>query len=273
MVGQVVCDRGRMTVRARVAVLALALVVGGCGTSGAAPDGPTTDPGPSPRPGPDLSDADLWLSFDTDTVGYDGSPAFPDALGGPFTGRVVVENRGVVESVEGAPGRGRAVAFPPKCTATVDCPRAMVEVPPGPALNPGEDPFAYGASVWLAADQTTVGSNIVQKGRFGTTGGQWKLQVDGDAGDPSCVVRTGTDVLTVRSGVSIADGAWHHVVCRRDAEGVSIEVDGAVDRVEGRSGSVSNEFPISIGSPGVGEQDDQFHGRIDDVFLQIDTGG
>ena len=268
-----VCDSGWMVVRARVAVLALALVVGGCGASGAAPERPTADPGSSPRQGPDLSDADLWLSFDSDTVAYDGSTAYPDAHGDPFLGRVVVENDGVVESVEGPPGRGRAVAFPPKCAATVDCPRAMVEVPPGPALNPGEEPFSYGASVWLAADQTTVGSNIVQKGRFGTTGGQWKLQVDGDAGDPSCVIRAGTDVLTVRSSVSIADGEWHHVVCRRDAEGVSIEVDGVVDQVTGRSGSVSNQFPITIGSPGVGEQDDQFHGRIDDVFLQVDAGG
>lgn len=262
-----------MTVRAHVVVLALALLVGGCGTSVADSDRPVADTGPSARPGPDLSDADLWLSFDSDTAGYDGSPAYPDELGGPYEGRVVTHNDGKVESVEGAPGRGRAVAFPPKCTATIGCPRAMVEVPPGPAVNPGEEPFAFGASVWLDPDQTAMGSNIVQKGRFGTAGGQWKLQVDGDAGDPSCVVRTGVDLLTVRSSVSIADGEWHHVVCRRDSEGVSIEVDGAVDTVAGRSGSVSNEFPIRIGSPGVGEEDDQFHGRIDDVFLQIEPGG
>ena len=127
--------------------------------------------------------------------------------------------------------------------------------------------------MWLSADQTTVGSNIVQKGRFGTTGGQWKLQVDGVDGNPSCVVRSGTDVLTVRSSVTIADSEWHLVVCRRDSLGLSIEVDGSVDRVPGASGSVSNSQPINVGSPGVGDRDDQFHGRIDDVFLEIGTSG
>jgi hypothetical protein len=35
---------------------------------------------------------------------------------------------------------------------------------------------------------------------------------------------------------------------------------------------VDNELPITIGSPGVGEHDDQFSGRIDDVFLEIGPG-
>ena len=99
----------------------------------------------------------------------------------------------------------------------------MVEVLPDPALNPGEGDFEYGAAVWLSPEQTTTGSNIVQKGRFGTAGGLWKLQVDTDAGEPSCVVRSGTDELIVRSSVSIADSAWHFVVCRRDKEGLSIQ--------------------------------------------------
>lgn len=209
------------------------------------------------------------MSFDRQTTDLDGAPQFADALGGPFTGRVVTANDGVVESVPGAPGRGLGVAFPPRCTAPTGCPRAMVEVDPSPELDPGDAAFAYGASVLLAPDQTSVGSNIVQNGRFGTTGGQWKLQVDGDAGIPSCVLRSGTDLLTVRSSISIADGEWHQVVCRRDPSGLSIAVDESVDRVAGRTGSVSNRLSIRIGSPGVGDQDDQFHGRVDDVFLEI----
>ena len=53
-------------------------------------------------------------------------------------------------------------------------------------------------------------------------------------------------------------------------EGLSIRVDDTVDRVDGRTGSVSNQWPVRIGSPGVGDDDDQFHGRVDDVFLRID---
>ena len=87
----------------------------------------------------------------------------------------------------------------------------MVEVAPDPALDPGESDFEFGASVWLAPDQTTRGSNIVQKGRFAAGDGLWKLQVDSDEGEPSCVIRSGSDLLTVRSSVSIADGSWHRV--------------------------------------------------------------
>ena len=77
-------------------------------------------------------------------------------------------------------------------------------------------------------------------------------------------------VVTVRSRVSIADSEWHRVVCRRDAEGVSIEVDGSVDRKPAGAARSNNAYPITVGSPGVGDHDDQFHGRIDDVFLEIE---
>jgi hypothetical protein len=209
------------------------------------------------------------LSFDSDTVGAGSPPEFRDALGNDHRGQVVVANDGAVESVPGPPDRGLAAGFPSRCTADHGCPRALVEVPAAPSLDPGTAPFAYGASVWLAPDQTSVGSNIVQKGRFGTTGGQWKLQIDGLAGEPSCVVRSGSDVVVVRSSVSVADSRWHRVVCRRDAGAVSIEVDGTVDREDVRTGAVDSPMPVRIGSPGVGDHDDQFHGRIDDVFLVI----
>jgi hypothetical protein len=255
------------------ACLAVVLVgVPGCATSEGEPHvRPLPDPTGSPSANRDLSGADLWLSFDSDSVAYSGLPEYPDALGRPLAGRVVSANGGTTQSVRGAPGRGMAVAFPSKCSDAVGCPRAMLEVVAAPSLDAGQKPFAYGASVRMTPDQTTVGSNILQKGRFGTAGGQWKLQVDGEEGRPSCVIRSGDTVLTVRSSVSVADGEWHLLVCRRDLQGLSVDVDGSVDRVSGRSGSVSNDWPITIGSPGVGEHDDQFHGWVDDVFLEIDS--
>jgi hypothetical protein len=265
---------GRRPVRARVGLAVAAILLFGVASScgSGERDTPPAVPEPTSRSGPDLSDADLWLSFDGDTVGYDGATEYPDALGGPFAGRVVTANDGKIELVPGPDGGGDAVAFPARCTAPRGCPRAMVEVIADPALNPGESDFEYGAAVWLSPDQTTTGSNIVQKGRFGTAGGQWKLQVDNEAGEPSCVVRSGADELLVRSSVSISDSAWHFVMCRRDGEGLSIHVDDTVDRVAGRTGSVDNEWPVRVGSPGVGDQDDQFHGRVDDVFLRVAPG-
>lgn len=265
--------RGRVPARPATAlvvvVVAAVAAAAGCSGSDVADHDPprAVDTGSAGRS--DLADATMWLSFDDDTVDYDGATAYPDALGGPFAGRVVTANGGKVERVTGADGSHGAVAFPAKCTASTGCPRAMVEVLPDPALDPGERPFEFGATVWLAPDQTTTGSNLVQKGRYGTEGGQWKLQVDSESGEPSCVVRSGSQVVVVRSSVSVADSRWHRVVCRRDERGVAISVDDVVDREAGPTRSVTNPWPVRVGSPGVGDQDDQFHGRIDDVFLRI----
>jgi hypothetical protein len=253
--------------RTAAAALTLAGALGGCGADDAEEpaDGPSSS-------GPELSHADLWLSFDQ-AVGTAGSPSFPDAAGGSSVGRVVSAFDGAVDVVSGPDGRGSAIAFPEACAAPTGCPRAMIEVAPAAALEPAEHDFEYGATVWQAPDQTAIGSNIMQKGRFGTEGGQWKLQVDGVRGEPSCVVRgddPGAQPLVVQSKVSISDSRWHVVVCRRDADGISIEVDGETEAKDGQTGSVANEWPIRIGAPGVGEGDDQFHGRVDDVFLFID---
>jgi hypothetical protein len=254
--------------RAVAALVVVLVATGGCG-----PDAEEDGSGsPTGSAGPDLSRADLWLSFDDD-VASDGTPGFEDDAGGLFVGRVVSVNDGEVEEVAGADGTGAAISFPPTCGAATGCPRAMVEVMADASLDPGSSDFEYGAAVWLAPDQTTSGSNIVQKGRFGTDGGQWKLQVDNDEGQPSCVVRgdrPGAEPLVVRSSVTIADSQWHRVVCRRAGDDLTIEVDGAVDREEGETGSVVSEWPVRVGAPGVGDEDDQFHGRIDDVYLLVD---
>jgi hypothetical protein len=146
-------------------------------------------------------------------------------------------------------------------------------VPDDPALDPGDAPFEFGATVRLEPGQTTSGSNIVQKGRFAASDALWKLQVDNDLGHPSCVIRSGDDLLRVRSGVSISDGEWHRVVCRKTDDGIGIEVDGVGRDLRGRLGQMSSEWPIRIGAPGVGEHDDQFHGEIDDVYLRVGVVG
>lgn len=261
--------RSRLRGRASAAVVTVVLVgvVSGCGgDDGDADEG---GPGPTTAASTNLSDATLWLSFEDQGLTYQGETQFPDALGGPYAALVATANDGTVEVVAGVDGRGDALAFPEKCDADTGCPRAMLEVPPDTALDPGSEDFEFGAAVWVAPDQTTTGSNIMQRGRFDTEGGLWKLQVDSLEGRPSCVVRSGDDQVLVRSTVSVADSAWHRVVCRRDATGVEIDVDGVVDREAGETGSVATEWPLRIGSPGVGDQDDQFHGRIDDVFLKI----
>ncbi len=257
-------------VRVVGAAMVAAAVLGnaGCASSGAGSEVRLSlTPSASPS-GPDFSKAVLWLPFDESSIDFDGFTVFPDGHEGPYEGRVMFANDGGVDDVAGPEGRGRAVAFPGPCGGP-DCPRALVEVAHDPALDPGDRDFAYGATVRLAPDETTTGSNILQKGRFAASDGLWKLQVDNDAGHPSCVIRSGTTMLRVRSKTSIADSSWHLVVCRRDGDGISIEVDGRMDREGGELGPVSSDWPVRIGAPGVGEGDDQFHGQVDDVFLEI----
>lgn len=258
--------RGTLVLLVPTVLLALA----GCG-DGDGP-GPTPTPTPTPDDGPDYSGAALWLPFDEVTTAEDGTEELPAGSGAPYAGRVVQANGGEVQQVEGPEGRGSALQFPAVCDAPSGCPMALVEVAPAAAFEPGAAAFSWGASVRLPPSATTGGSNVVQQGRFGSEGGQWKLQVDGEEGMPSCRVRGDAGDLVVTSSVSVADDAWHRVVCHRDDEGVSIAVDGEVVRETGATGVIASAEPIRVGSPGVNDGDDQFSGSIDDVFLELGAG-
>jgi hypothetical protein len=169
---------------------------------------------------------------------------------------------------------GEAVRFPAPCAVYGDpaCPRAILESGPSPALNPGARPLRFGASVRLRPEETTEGSNVVQKG-FALGRSQYKLQIDGRAGRPSCVL-VGTDspaIHTAASAVSVADGGWHAVECARDGAALTIVVDGTVT---GRATvperlSVVNTLPLRIGGKGTSPNNDQFHGALDDVYVTV----
>lgn len=163
---------------------------------------------------------------------------------------------------------GRALRFPAGC-----CARVVLEAAPSPVLNPGRAAFSFGAWVRLTADETSPGANVVQKGYSDSPGGQWKLQVDGSAGRPSCRVvgagaRTG---YLAMAGRSVADGRWHQLTCRRTANQLSLNVDGAVQAVRAIPAdlTVANDVPLRIGGKGVGRANDQFHGEVDDVYLSL----
>ena len=195
----------------------------GCSSAGAGRgDRPPAPPSASPS-GPDLSDADAVAVLRGRERRLSTAPTvYPDALGGPFDGRVVTADGGGVERTPGPAGRGRAVAFPARCDGPSGCPRAIVEVAPDPALDPGESDFEFGATCGWRPTRRRRGSNIVQKGRFAADDGLWKLQVDSDEGEPSCVVAVRVPTCS-RSGpsVSIADCSWHRVVCRAGPRRVS----------------------------------------------------
>ena len=166
-------------------------------------------------------------------------------------------------------GTGEAVQFPPPCTRE-PCPRLILRVSSRPGLNPGTSPFSYGATVRLARRHTTDGQNVLQKG-YAAEGSQYKLQIDGRAGHPSCVlVGEGSRRIHVAvADVGVADGGWHQVTCRRGRDTLTILVDGAP-----RAGTpippdlrVDNAMSLNIGGKSAHARNDQFHGAADDIWI------
>jgi hypothetical protein len=79
------------------------------------------------------------------------------------------------------------------------------------------------------------------------------------------------DIRQVVSAVTVADGAWHIVQCRRVGSAFRVLVDG---RVRGLAKipadiSIANNHPLSIGGKGAYRDNDQFNGAVDDVFVRI----
>jgi hypothetical protein len=170
-----------------------------------------------------------------------------------------------------AHGTGSAAQFPPECTGPA-CPRMVLQTPSAPDLNPGNQPMSFGATVRLAAGQTTDGQNILQKG-YSAAGGQYKLQADKHAGRPSCAMTSAGDktIHLAWSYVTIADGAWHTLECRRAGTSLTILVDGVIrgSATIPATLTVNNTAPLVLGGKGLGRNSDQYQGALDDVWIRI----
>jgi hypothetical protein len=169
---------------------------------------------------------------------------------------------------------GGVAAFPARCAPAKSrpCPRAILQTPDHPVLNPGTRTFHYGATLRLLPGQTSAGSNVVQKG-YADSRSQWKLQIDGFSGLPSCVLvgRGSSRVHLVRAAVTIADGRWHRVTCWRGGGRLAIVVDGVT---RGQAAvpaglAIGNDMPVRIGGKNPQQRNDQFHGQLDEVHYAL----
>lgn len=250
------------------------ILAAGCG-SGSDP-APSASPSAASRPGAGPASAGERLRWPFDEVSGPVAEV-ADASGGGRGGTVVATAGGRVEAVRpGHDGRGGAVRFPAVCTETDgSCPRAAIQGPADPALDPGAAPFTFGVRVRVKpGDLTTAhGSNLVQKGTSLTS--QWKMQID-DArgGRPSCVVRAagGEPFTLVQSRMGVADGRWHGVICRRTATELQILVDGKVTgtaAVAPDLAVVPAGMPVVAGAANAAIRNDQFHGELDEVFFAV----
>ncbi|MEV0898112.1 LamG domain-containing protein [Actinoplanes sp. NPDC049802] len=210
---------------------------------------------------------DNVAAYNFDTTIADGT--FDDGSGHGHLLRAVTRNGGAPRMVPH--GAGQALGFPAKCAGDA-CPRLILQAGDTPDLNPGTRPLRYGAGVLLSPAETGRGENILQKG-YSNGGGQYKLQVDGLSGKPSCGIsdKTGTTVHVARSRTSVADGRWHRLECRRTGPTLAIVVDDRLETVTAVPATLSVEStqPFTVGGKGVGQNNDQFHGTLDDIWVQI----
>ncbi len=222
--------------------------------------------GVTPQAGESTPVSPYVASYNFDTTVADGT--FDDGSGNGHLLRTVTRNGGRVTT---APhGNGQALVFPVRCTGGT-CPRVVLQANDTADLNPGGKTLAYGANVLLGKSEGASPENILQKGF--TTGGQYKLQIDGTTGKPSCAMSDshGGPVYLARSRTSIGDGQWHGLECRRDAETLSVVVDDQVQTSTAIPAalSVTTVQPFSLGGKGVGADNDQFHGSLDDVWIRV----
>ncbi|NMO55442.1 LamG domain-containing protein [Actinoplanes sp. TBRC 11911] len=168
---------------------------------------------------------------------------------------------------------GGTVAFPAACRSGADaCPRGLLEAPDDADLNPGTRVFRWSARVAVTKAQLAGSSNVLQKG-VSTGGSQWKLQIGATNGRAQCIVAgTGTTgSYVVRSSQTVADGAWHKVVCQRNGTSLSVWVDN-VQRGAATipaSLSISNSLPLRVGGPNFNTHSDMYHGQLDDVYAEL----
>jgi hypothetical protein len=234
-------------------------------------------PAPPPTSSAGPSGWEVVASYNFDD-GFDRAGTIFDDSGHGHTLRLASRHGGALRTE--LRGGGLALTYPRPCRkvsrrlagAPPACPRVVLQASTSDELNPGTRPFAWGAMIKLPANATGPGENVIQKG-FRARTGQFKLQVDGTAGHPSCVM---TETRTrafheVYARVSIADGRWHRVDCLRDRTRLTIVVDRGIS-AETRIPAglmVSNDMPLRIGGKGVLTGNDQFNGAIDDVYVAL----
>lgn len=165
-----------------------------------------------------------------------------------------------------------AVHFPNLCgdNRPKDCPRAILESGPADFLNPGTNNFRWGASVLMLPNETSDGSNVLQKG-LSMSGSQFKLQVDGSQGRPSCVLNGNEGKFVALSPEPITDSRWHDLICDRTNSQLTLYVDGwrKAEAIIPVGLSIVNDRPLTIGGKGQGPHNDQFHGTLDNAFVVV----
>jgi hypothetical protein len=165
----------------------------------------------------------------------------------------VLEDNGSGQSRDGVIGKyveldGRSHLFPRiDRSIHMQQPGHIDKIPDYDALDPGDRVYSVAVSVKY---RRGIDRNIIQKGQGSPVGGMFKMKV-GWKGQVYCLFRGDLGDSTV-VGPDLGDGQWHDIRCVRTLNGSLMVVDGQrVDTSINDSGTISNDWPITIGGNSV----------------------
>lgn len=173
----------------------------------------------------------------------------PDASGSGRHGVI----GGEPEITDGAAGSALALAD-----------GAHVEVPPSDGFGVGDGPFT--AAAWFRTEADTAQSVLWAHGVGGGVP-QWWIRVEPGDDRIRGLIETDAGVRSVAAPGAYADGAWHHVALTRDADGLTLYVDGEAAATAGAiGGSIPSDTSTGLH---VGQRPDGANaltGAVDDVW-------
>ncbi len=165
-------------------------------------------------------------------------------------------------------------------TAPPPKPERLVQVN-NSRLNPGSRDY----TVTVRFRTTRSYGNMIQKGQSQTPGGYFKWEIP--SGILMCLFRSrdqngnllGEKSVKSPASMPLNDGLWHTVRCEKTVDRVTMTIDGTttVQSSRGTIGSISNNFPLTIGGKGDCDQVtvtcDYFSGNIDWVHIEAGKTG
>jgi hypothetical protein len=141
--------------------------------------------------------------------------------------------------------------------------KSQVTVPSASDINPGSGTFTISLHVYATTTPTTGDYDLVKKGSYGSSGGEYKVEVLKN-GKAQCAFKGSSNYAAVSGGPNLANGHWFTVRCTKTSSSVILKVSGSVYSRSISVGSIANSSPVGIGgAPG----SDFTDGRLDEVAL------
>ncbi len=142
--------------------------------------------------------------------------------------------------------------------------KSYVEVPNSSSLNPGSSPISI--SFWLKTTHLPSSGDfdLVRKGASPTE--YYKVELV-KTNQIACSFHGSLKTSNATGGSSLANGAWHHVVCAENSTAITLTIDGKVVKTTKVDvGSISTTIPVEIGAH---PTFDFYNGVLDDASIAV----